>query len=67
MNKYAVGNYLIIGFDRIGTKLFTKIARSRTHMGAVAEGEQLRIDDECASFATLRVQHNSLSRETLEW
>jgi len=67
MSKYAEGNYLIIGFDPMGTKLFTKLAASQSHLGAIDEGEQAIQDQVCASYVTLRVQHNSKTVEQQLW
>ena len=67
MSKYAVGNYLIIGFDRVGTKLFTRIAESQTHIGSLREGQRLVDEEECSSFVTLRVGFNSLTKENSRW
>ncbi len=67
MAKYALGNYLIVGFDRVGTKLFTKAAQSKTHMRAISEAEQLIQDDECASFVIMRVQYNSMTERNNRW
>lgn len=64
--KYATGNYLILGFDIVGTKIFTKKADSQTHMGAIAEGEKL-VDDTCSTFVVIRVQHNSATRMKEHW
>lgn len=67
MSKYACGNYLIIGFDKVGTKLFMRVADSRTHTGSIREGWELVNTEECASFVTVRVQFNSMSRENGRW
>jgi hypothetical protein len=64
--KYATGNYLILGFDIVGTKIFTKKADSQTHTGAIAEGEKL-VDDTCSTFVVIRVQYNSATRMKEHW
>lgn len=64
--KYATGNYLIYGFDSVGTKIFTKKADSQTHTGAIAEGEKL-VDDTCFTFVVIRVQYNSATRMKERW
>ena len=67
MSKYAEGNYLVIGFDPMGTKLWTRIAENQCHLGAISEGEECMESKECASYVTLRVQHNSKTKEQLAW
>ena len=67
MSKYAEGNYLIIGFDPMGTKLWTRLAKAQSHLGAIDEGEAALTGLECASYVTLRVQHNSKTQEQQAW
>ena len=66
-NKYATGNYLIVGFDQVGGKVFTKKAESQTHLGSINEGEDLIDDGTCTTFVVLRVQHNSATRDKESW
>ena len=65
--KYSVGNYLILGFNCIGSKIITKKAESQTHLGSMAEGEKMVENGELSSFVTIRVQHNSATREKKSW
>jgi hypothetical protein len=65
--KYSEGNYLIVGFDPLGNKLWTKIAKKQCHLGAIDEGEECIETKDCASYVTLRVQHNSKTKEQLAW
>lgn len=65
--KYATGNYLIYGFDKVGTKFFTKKADSQTHLGAIAEGNRMVDNDDVTTFVVMRVQHNSASRDRESW
>ena len=65
--KYATGNYLILGFNEIGTKLMTHKAESQTHLGAIAEGEKMVEGGQLHTFVVLRVQHNSATRDRRPW
>lgn len=57
--KYRQDNYLMIGFDGHGAKLFTEIASENlTDSQALGRGRMEAGD--CASFAILRVLHNSI-------
>ena len=65
--KYNVGDYMILGFNCIGSKIITKKAESQTHIGSMAEGEKMVANGELSSFVTIRVQHNSATREKKSW
>ena len=67
MSKYATGNYLLKGFDQVGGKVLTKKTESQTHLGAIAEGEDLIKEGKVTSFVILRVQHNSALRNKESW
>lgn len=58
--KYRGNNYLILGFDGYGGKLFSRPSESQNLTGSVAEGKAAVETGECASFAVLRVVFNSL-------
>jgi len=58
--KYRQDNYLMIGFDAYGGKVFTKLTDGQNLTGSQTEGNRLVADGECASFAILRVLHNSI-------
>ena len=58
--KYKQDNYLMIGFDAHGGKVFTRLTDGQNLTGSQAEGYQLIADGECASFAIMRVLHNSV-------
>jgi hypothetical protein len=65
--KYGVGNYLIRGFNCIGSKVITKKADSQTHLGSIAEGEKMVEKGEIASFVVVRVQFNSATKDKGSW
>jgi len=65
--KYATGNYLIYGFNNVGSKVITKKAESQTHLGAIAEGEKMVEEGQLHTFVTMRVQHNSATRDRSSW
>ena len=65
--KYATGNYLIKGFDSVGSNVLTRKAVSQTHMGAIKEGCDLVREGALTSFVVLRVQHNSAVKEKESW
>ena len=65
--KYATGNYLIYGFNSVGSKIFTKKAESQTHLGAIAEGNRMVDNDDVTTFVVMRVQHNSANRDRESW
>mgnify|MGYP003705134001 CR=1 FL=1 len=67
MSKYTAGTYLIKGFDRIGTKVFTKKAEKQHLIGAQHEGISLVNEGKCASFVILRVMINSAMRGKENW
>lgn len=58
--KYRQDNYLMIGFDAHGGKAFTKLTDGQNLGKSQDEGYKLVADGECASFAILRVLHNSI-------
>ena len=58
--KYRQDNYLMIGFDAHGGKTFTKLTDGQNLTRSQEEGYQRIADGECASFALLRVLHNSV-------
>ena len=58
--KYKQDAYLMIGFDAYGGKVFTKLTDGQNLTGSQTEGNRLVADGECASFAILRVLHNSI-------
>ena len=66
-NKYATGNYLIVGFDQVGGKVFTKKSESQNHIGSINEGADLIEDGSCTTFVVLRVQHNSANKDRSAW
>lgn len=66
MAKYAEGNYLILTFDRYGTKIETRLAELQGLIGAQKEGEKL-IGGDVASFSVLRVLINSIDRTAEKW
>lgn len=67
MSKYSTGNYLIKGFDHVGSKVLTRKAASQTHLGAIKEGTELVREGKLTSFVVLRVQHNSAMRDPDSW
>lgn len=67
MSKYATGNYLIYGFNNVGSKVITKKADSQTHLGAIAEGDKMVEEGQLHTFVTMRVQHNSANRSKESW
>ena len=66
-SKYREGNYLIIGFDPMGTKIWTRMAKNQTHLGAIDEGEEAISANECDSYVTFRIQHNSKTLDQQLW
>lgn len=58
--KFRQDAYLIIGFDAHGGKVFTKLTDGQNLTRSQAEGYRLIDEGECASFALLRVLHNSV-------
>jgi len=67
VSKYATGYYLIIGFDKFGTKLWTRSAERQNSIGANHEGISLVDAGECHSYVLLRVMHNSMMRDEGRW
>lgn len=67
MSKYKSGSYVLIGFDRVGTKLFMRPATVQNFTGSIAEGEQAVASEECSSFVVIRVMYNSMARENRRW
>lgn len=65
--KYATGNYLIYGFNDVGSKTITKKAERQTHLGAIAEGNRMVDDGAMTTFVVMRVQHNSANRDRGSW
>lgn len=65
--KYATGNYLIYGFNAVGSKIITKKAESQTHLGAITEGNRMVDGGDLTTFVVMRVQHNSASRDRESW
>ena len=49
------------------SKVLTKKTESQTHLGAIAEGEELIKEGKVTSFVILRVQHNSALRDKESW
>ena len=58
--KYRTDQYLMIGFDEYGGKVFSRLTDGQNLTASQAEGNALVEDGECASFAILRVLHNSI-------
>ena len=58
--KYRQDNYLMIGFDEYGGKVFSRLTDGQNLTSSQAEGNALIEAGECASFAILRVLHNSI-------
>ena len=67
MSKYSTGNYLIYGFNNVGSKVITKKAERQNSIGANHEGISLVNQGECNSYVILRVMHNSLMRDEGRW
>lgn len=67
MSKYTAGTYIIKGFDRLGTKVFTRKAEKQHLIGAQHEGINLVNEGQCASFVVLRVMLNSALQERENW
>ena len=67
MSKYTTGTYIIKGFDRLGTKVFTRKAERQHLLGAEHEGIDAVNNGECFSFVVLRVMVNSALREKENW
>ena len=58
--KYRQDNYLMIGFDAYGGKVLSRLTDGQNLTASQAEGNALVEAGECASFAILRVLHNSI-------
>ena len=67
MSKYETGAYLILGFDRCGSKVFTRKAECQNLIGATHEGMNAVTAGDCFSFALVRVLHNSITPDTDRW
>ena len=59
-NKYQAGNYMLVLFDRYGTKLDTVMVDEGGLIHAQVKGLEMRREGLCASFCVIRVLHNSL-------
>ena len=59
-NKYQAGNYMLVLFDRYGTKLDTVMVDEGGLIHAQVKGLGMRREGLCASFCVIRVLHNSL-------
>ena len=59
-NKYQAGNYMLVLFDRYGTKLDTVMVDEGGLLTAQERGLEMRREGLCASFCVIRVLHNSL-------
>lgn len=67
MSKYAEGNYLIVTFDKYGTRIETRLAELQGIIGAQKEAAKL-LDDTVASYAVMRVLTNSIDRNSrMKW
>lgn len=66
MAKYSEGNYLILTFDKYGTKIETRIAEHQGLIGAQKEAAKL-LDDSIASFVVVRVLTNSIDTTAEKW
>lgn len=66
MAKYSEGNYLILTFDKYGTKIETRIAEYQGLIGAQKEAAAL-IDESVASFVIVRVLTNSIDTQADKW
>jgi len=66
-SKYASGAYLILGFDRRGTKIFSRRANDQNLIGATHEGMNAVSGGECYSYAVIRVVHNSIKPNPESW
>lgn len=58
--KYRTGNFMIVLFDRYGTKLDTVLVTAGGLLKAQEKGLEMRSEGLCASFCIVRVLHNSL-------
>ena len=67
VSKYTTGNYLIVGFDKFGTKLWTRMAERQNSIGAQHEGISLVNQGTCYSYVVLRVLQNSLMKDDGRW
>lgn len=63
MAKYSEGSYLIVTFDKYGTKIETRLAELQGLIGAQKEAEKL-IGEEVASYAIMRVLTNSIDQNS---
>jgi hypothetical protein len=63
MAKYSEGSYLIVTFDKYGTKIETRLAEHQGLIGAQKEAEKL-IGEEVASYAIMRVLTNSIDQNS---
>jgi len=59
-NKYQAGNYMVVLFDRYGTKIDTVLVTAGGLLKAQEKGLEMRKEGLCASFCVIRVLHNSL-------
>jgi len=59
-NKYQTGNFMIVLFDRYGTKIDTVLVTAGGLLKAQEQGRERVSDGLCASFCVVRVLHNSL-------
>lgn len=58
--KYRTGNYMVVLFDRYGTKIDTVLVTTGGLLKAQEQGKERVRDGLCASFCVVRVLHNSL-------
>jgi hypothetical protein len=58
--KYKQDNYLMIGFDEYGGKVFSTLTDGQSLTQAQDEGRTRVSSGECKSFAILRVLYNSI-------
>lgn len=57
MSKYTPGNYILVLFDRLGSK--TRDIPVGGVLDGIEQGEQTKGKAECHSFSVLKVVHNS--------
>lgn len=58
-SKYFPGKLHIVGFDYLGTRLFSREAENQTYVGAIEEGNRKVEEGVCKSFCILRAMYNS--------
>lgn len=58
--KYRQDNYLMIGFDEYGGKVFSNLTDGQSLIKSQNEGHERVEKGDCASFAILRVLYNSI-------